>query len=399
LITSDSNVYRIHVHDFAGHPFQVELSNKLAKLGFDVLHSYFSHSQEPKGVFADTEDSGNISFKKITFRQKYENKSLIKRLIFEFKLAFQLISLNLRYRPDVTVFANTPLISATLMLLINRRSRYILWHQDVISSAFRMKLLDKTKSPTKLAALMSTFIVQLEKLIVNRSHGIVCIAPSFLDYYQAWGVDLSKVRVIRNWAPLAQINYSPSNYENENLKLIYAGTLGMKHNPSLLVNLLNRALLEGVSCQMLVISEGEGANILRSASSQNSRLQVINYVPLDRLEQHLQDANIALVLLESDASLFSVPSKTYSYLAAGKPVIAFAPESNDASKSILEAGGKVFSPDEVGITEAISFFSSISLESLRLDELSARKYAESNFDSNIKSQQFAEIIHNVLDHN
>jgi len=31
---------RIHLHDFAGHPFQVQLSRRLAQRGHDVLHSH-----------------------------------------------------------------------------------------------------------------------------------------------------------------------------------------------------------------------------------------------------------------------------------------------------------------------------------------------------------------------
>ncbi|RMF52223.1 MAG: glycosyltransferase WbuB, partial [Bacteroidetes bacterium] len=31
---------RILVHDYAGHPFQVQLSRALARRGHDVLHAY-----------------------------------------------------------------------------------------------------------------------------------------------------------------------------------------------------------------------------------------------------------------------------------------------------------------------------------------------------------------------
>ena len=36
---------RILVHDYAGHPFQVQLSRALAQRGHDVLHAYCASLQ------------------------------------------------------------------------------------------------------------------------------------------------------------------------------------------------------------------------------------------------------------------------------------------------------------------------------------------------------------------
>ena len=41
---------RILINDHAGHPFQVQLSRKLAERGHKVLHTYCASVQQPRGA-------------------------------------------------------------------------------------------------------------------------------------------------------------------------------------------------------------------------------------------------------------------------------------------------------------------------------------------------------------
>ena len=43
---------RIIVHDYAGHPFEVQLSRELAARGHDVLHLYCGSTHTPRGDLA-----------------------------------------------------------------------------------------------------------------------------------------------------------------------------------------------------------------------------------------------------------------------------------------------------------------------------------------------------------
>ena len=44
---------KIFIHDYAGHPFQVDLSKKLAQKGYEVFHAYFAVDAGPKGNMND----------------------------------------------------------------------------------------------------------------------------------------------------------------------------------------------------------------------------------------------------------------------------------------------------------------------------------------------------------
>ena len=383
---------KLHLHDFAGHPFQVELSNKLAKRGFSVHHSYFAHSREPKGLFQDTESSGNIIFHKIVLKQRYSSHSLIKRLFFELNLSLRLLWLHFHTKPDLTIVANTPLLSAFILMLFTPRHKFILWHQDVISRAFKTAYSSNSNVVNFFLNFIFEIVEKIERWIYRRSAAVVCIAREFLDVYRSWNEDIGKVKVIENWAPLNQISYLPSQFNGNEWNLIYAGTLGMKHNPSLLLDFIRLAEVESLNCKLLVISEGDGAKFLHENRQPEDRLKIIDFVSLRLLEKHLTYSNVALVILEEDASTFSVPSKSYSYLAAGRFVIALAPSANAACRAILEAGGKVFPPTVDGVRDAIGFLKNLSEAKLRIIESSARDYAETNFNADVKAQKFESII-------
>jgi len=46
---------RLLIHDYAGHPFQVQLSRELARRNHEVLHLYAGYNVTPHGkkVFVD----------------------------------------------------------------------------------------------------------------------------------------------------------------------------------------------------------------------------------------------------------------------------------------------------------------------------------------------------------
>ena len=381
------------MHDFAGHPFQAELSNELAESGFTLVHSFFGHVGPTKALAEDVYGNGRIEFQKIALKQEYEVHNLPKRILFELKLAGKLLSIHYRFRPHVTIYANTPLIAATVFRFFVPKSDFILWHQDIFSKAIGMRFNSGTKDRSISQRLQIYVVEILERRLVRKSNQVICISDAFLSVYDKWLVDPNKVSMIENWAPLNQIQFDPKiRSTRSKFKLIYAGTLGLKHNPHLLIQLIEEMGKMSIEGELVIISEGDGANYLKNKTNLNNSISVIGYVSIADLNQKLADADIAFMLLEEGASEFSVPSKTYSYLAAGKCVVAFAPKGNAASLAIAKAGGFVFTPDMEGVMKAARLIFSLSKEEILKIELQARNYAELNFNVANKMILFREII-------
>src|SRR5262249_55634342 len=134
---------------------------------------------------------------------------------------------------------------------------------------------------------------------------------------------------------------------------LYSGTLGLKHNPGLLLALAKR-FADRPDARVVVISEGLGADWLRAHAAEAPNLAILPYQPFERLAEAGARAEILVAILEPDAGVFSVPSKVLTYLCAGKAILAAIPVANLAARIIARTGaGQVVAPnDESGFLTA-----------------------------------------------
>jgi glycosyltransferase involved in cell wall biosynthesis len=124
--------------------------------------------------------------------------------------------------------------------------------------------------------------------------------------------------------------------------VLYSGTLGLKHDPLLLVDLAENVRSREDTI-ILVVSEGLGAELVKDEAGKRrlENLRVLPFQPFEIYSQVLGTAEILISILEPQAGIFSVPSKVLSYLCAGKPIVLAAAPENLASRTIAEAGSGV----------------------------------------------------------
>ena len=97
--------------------------------------------------------------------------------------------------------------------------------------------------------------------------------------------------------------------------------------------------------RLVVVNEGPAVEVLRAEAERlDEPLTLLPFQPYERLPEVLGSADVLVVLLEQDAGEFSVPSKTLSYLCAGRPVLGLMPAENLAATLVAEADGCVLAP-------------------------------------------------------
>lgn len=393
---------RLLVHDFAGHPFQVELSRELSRRGHDVVHSYCAAYTSGKGQLA-TGPGETISFDPIGTTGTVEKVSNLKRLIQEFGYGVQLVRQVRRLRPDVVMASNTPI--PTLILLAAylgiRRIPWVLWHQDVHAVALQSFAGGKL---SKSFVLVARAIGIAEKWCSRRAAAVVVIAESFLEVHRAWGT-AAKTTVIPNWAPLEEIlpvprrnAWSSEQGLDDVQTLLYSGTLGLKHNPALLVRLAAAVRDAGTPVRLVVVNQGPAEKILRSEAERlGVPLTLLPFQPYERLSEVLGSGDVLVVLLEQDAGAFSVPSKTLSYLCAGRPVLGLMPAENLASHLVSAVEGCVLPPNENSLVPAAQWAGQVladAEEQARIGKLS-RALAEREFALEGCADRFEAILDRV----
>ncbi len=192
--------------------------------------------------------------------------------------------------------------------------------------------------------------------------------------------------VVENWFPLSgadardkRNDWSNANGLADTKVALYAGTLGLKHDPEHLVAAAKA--VADIGARVVVATEGLGRRYLEAAIAKEGlvNLTLVDFVPFETLPDLVATADVCLVLLEPTAGVFSVPSKVLAYLAAGRPVVGAMPRENLAARTVMSSGaGCVVSPgDYVAFGAAIRH--TLANEERTEAGLRARAYALSHF--------------------
>jgi colanic acid biosynthesis glycosyl transferase WcaI len=177
----------------------------------------------------------------------------------------------------------------------------------------------------------------LERYCLNRSRFVRILSESFRPGLSQLGVPDAKMVLIYDWVDTALIRPLPRDnrfaWENglENyFVILYAGNIGLSQG---LENVLTAAesLAGYPDIRFLFVGEGPGReHLLSKAASLNlGNVQFLPFQARERLPQVLASADVSLVILRKGIGTGSLPSKTFSILASGRPVIASVDEQSE----------------------------------------------------------------------
>jgi glycosyltransferase involved in cell wall biosynthesis len=397
---------RILVHDYAGHPFQFELSRALAHRGHQVVHAYFEGDKGPKGrVSRSADDPDTYDIVPIGIDAPYSKHKFISRWRNDKTYGAATAEVIRRLSPDVIISSNTPLDSQEPIIAACKELgiRFVYWLQDFYSLA-----IDRLISRQWMGAgsLIARRYRAMERRQLLDSDHIILISEGFAKYLPQALELSSRVSVIPNWAPIGDLRpgakrnvWSEQWGVDEKFLFLYTGTLGLKHNPSLLVSLADAFADQG-DVELIVAASGIGrdrlAATLRRAPRANLRL--IPLQPFEAYADVLASADVLVALLESDAGEFSVPSKVQSYLCAGRPILLSAPETNLAAQIVAASGaGALATPDDlpgfIAAAKRLREDAALRAGAAR----NGRAYAERYFDIERIADRFEAILSEVQD--
>jgi colanic acid biosynthesis glycosyl transferase WcaI len=395
---------RLNVHDYSGHPFQVQLSRHLAARGHTVLHEYSTQYVTGHGKLeVGSDDPSTLRIEGVAADAAINKYDAVARMRFELSYAKAWQERLDREEFDVVVACNVPLFAlASMRRYFGRRQQpWVFWHQDLYSFGVSAEI--DRKLPAPLGAPLRHWAQGLERKQLSSARRVVAIGDEFVAQYHRWGLSTNHVDVIPNWAPLDDLVpgernnawAAEQNLPTDSVRLLYAGTLGRKHNPLLLLEVLDAARARGVNASLIVCSEGVGADELAAAAAGRPEVRIVGYQPADRFAEVLASADAVIALLEPDAAAFSVPSKVLSYLSAGRPIIALVPEGNPAAADVGSAGGFVDAPTCAGAQHAADWLAATTAKgTAALAALGARsrRLAEQRFDIGTIAERFEHIF-------
>ena len=388
---------RIVLHDYSGHPCQVQLSRELARRGHTVHHCYSKQFQTPHGTLTPRDgDPRTFSCSAIDSGRTFPKDDLVRRRGHERKYGSLLMGRIRTVAPQLAVFANTPIDSLSRAVRGCRAAGIpsVIWMQDIYSEGIREGVGRKARW---LGNLVGDIYARRERQLLAMADGIVPIAHGFLPYVRESG-SLAVVEVIPNWAPLDEIEYRPLQPRSR-VRFLYSGTLGHKHRPQLLLK-LGQELEVQEGAELTVRSQGAAFEWLRTEATKRclQRTRFEPLLPFAQFSEELQKVDVIVVILAGRAGSYSVPSKTLSALCAGRPVLLSVAPENPAAQVVMEIGaGLAFVPqDDEGFLGGARTLLADSPLRTRLGQ-AARQYAETAFDVRAIAEQFERLFSRVVD--
>lgn len=393
---------RILVHDFGGYPFPLPVSRKLAQRGHTVRHVYCaSLTTTPNDALpARTDDPATFAIKGIDLGEPLQKFSFVKRWRQENKYGRLLACDVATFRPDVVLSGNAPLDAQRRLLKTANAldARFVFWVQDLIGIATHRLL--RRKIPLAGEAI-GRYYLSLERSLLRKSDAIIAITDDFKPILHDYGLSDNRIHIIENWALLEETPVRPKDNAwaqahdlADKTCLLYSGTLGMKHNPDLLLQLA-LALRDRADVRVVVVSQGLGADWLAQQKTALGldNLLLFDFQPFECLPDVLGTADVLLAILEPDAGVFSVPSKVLTYLCAQRPLVLAVPPENLAAQIVAdhEAGLTVSPTDAPAFVAAAQRLLNDPGERDRMGH-NARRYAEATFDLDAITDAFEQIL-------
>jgi glycosyltransferase involved in cell wall biosynthesis len=392
---------RILVHDYAGHPFQIELSRELARRGHIVRHVYSQAIETPRGELdIRHDDPSTLTIHGISLGTKINKYSFSRRFILEHRYG-RLLQAECRvFQPDVVLSSNAPsLVQYLLLQETKKRSvRLVSWVQDLYGLA-AYKIL-RVRIPV-IGRLIGRYFMWLDAIALRGSSEVVVITEDFLPNIQAYGVESAHIHVLHNWAPLASLPVRPRDNSwarskglGSQFRYLYSGTLSIRHDCSFLLSLAKQLQANGTG-EVVVVSQGQGFEALRSTADREG-VTAIRFLPFQQFENMadlLGSADVLIALLDPLAGDFCVPSKVLTYLSAERPLLVAMPTNNLVARTVADNNcGLVVAPtDPQAFLDAASTLQQDSNLRSRLGA-AARDYAEKNYDITKITTRFENIL-------
>ena len=171
--------------------------------------------------------------------------------------------------------------------------------------------------------------------------------------------------------------------------VMYAGNVGFSQSLELLIH----AARQMPDVTFVINGGGSAKDTLQEQAIGISNIRFGQYQPHHRLSEVLASADIHVVALRAGLGAVSVPSKTYSILAAARPVVAAIDPGTEVPRILRTSGGGLSSPPD-DVTAFIGALGQLVDDPLMAQGMgkSGREWVESHVSAEAVAKMYLELL-------
>lgn len=207
---------------------------------------------------------------------------------------------------------------------------------------------------------------RIEDKTYENADKIIAISDNFKRNILKKGAEEKKITVIPNWVdsnaviPVSRENntlFEKYNLNPSKFYICYSGNIGHSQNISLLIEVFVRTRNVLPDVVFVVIGEGAAKPELEQFVSNNriENIIVLPFQPPGDISNVYSMGDIDLIISKKGIGSSSVPSKTWSIMSSGRPILASFDSESELGELIRESNcGIVVEPDDIdGFISAI----------------------------------------------
>lgn len=295
---------------------------------------------------------------------------------------------------DVVVAMSPPLtLGATGWAIAKaRRARYVFNVQDIFPDV-----------AVEIGAIENRSVIRaalaLERWCYRRADAITVLSDDLAANVRAKADRADKVHVIPNFVDTDVIKPGPADngYRAEfgltgKKVVMYAGNIGLSQSLDIVIEAAE-ALAHHEDVVFVINGEGATRKALEERARGLANVRFVELQSPERLPEVLAAGDIHLVPLRGGLASSSFPSKTYSILAAGRPLVASIDEGSEIARVVERAGaGITTAPDDsTALTAAIERLLKSPDEAREMGRR-GRKYAEVHVSPRSVAQAYEDLF-------
>lgn len=335
-----------------------DTAQALNEAGFtvDVLCGYPREYLEGENIPLREERSG-VSIRRLKYIQ-LDRKGFLGRLINYFSFTFMVLLQLGRFRRyrSIVVYSNPPIlpwIASWGKALFGTKLIFVSY--DLYPEVATVTGTLGRRNP--ICWLMNF----INKRVYRRADRIVALSGEMKDYIlKHRPIEADRVTVIPNWYSGKE---EPREKREDNrfretvrgrFTVAYFGNMGTMQDMRTILGTI-RSLRDDDNIFFLFAGHGNKLDRLKQITAEEgiSNIAVLDYLHGDDFRDALAISDCALVTLEKGATGLCVPSKTYSYMMQGIPIIAIMDECDIVRDLEAGAGRHVRNGEAEALTEIL----------------------------------------------
>ncbi len=388
----------------ANSVIMTELVEELIDLGFEVtIVTTFPHYDinqiwdEYRGKWVQKEEQGKLRIYRTYLYVPQKKSSFLGRILnyISFNVMSTIVGL-FAGKYDIILAPSPPLTIGLSAYLLSRLRRvpYIYNVQDIYPDvAIHLGVLTNQRA--------IRFFQGLEKFVYRHAIAVTVLSDGFCRNLLAKGVPANKIKIIPNFIDTEFMRPGPKEnsfaYQHslqDKVVVMYAGNVGLSQGLETLLEAAGH-LLKLSDLRILIVGNGAAKADLVEKAKQMALTNVtfLPFQPRADLPEMYAAADISLVVLRAGIGADSVPSKAYTIMASGRPLIAAIDADSETTKLIDDARCGQWVPPEEPETLAKAIRALYENKTKRIQfSQNGRRFVEAHYTRQSVAKQYANLL-------